>query len=126
MNQLIVYMMILILMVMIMKIKLNKNEVSNSLNQFNDINVKVKKEIDNIRLAIDELNNIWLGIDKDLFEKNINDFILKLNEYYKTKEELRILLAKFFNVYVEQDSNFKNQMKKENDYNERESQNINI
>lgn len=109
-----------------MKIKLNKNEVSNSLNQFNDINVKVKKEIDNIRLAIDELNNIWLGIDKDLFEKNINDFILKLNEYYKTKEELRILLAKFFNVYVEQDSNFKNQMKKENDYNERESQNINI
>ena len=74
----------------------------------------IDREIDVWRGELSNLKQIWTGKDADTYYVKIDNYLKKLDLFVETSNTIGEFLGKANNMYQEKESNFTNELKKEN------------
>ena len=73
-----------------------------------------KDDLDYWRTQIDQLKTIWSGEDADVFYRNMEEYMLKLDMLCETKHAFSKSFKYGYLAYEEKDEEFAKELKKEN------------
>ena len=98
-----------------MKLHVNKKELKNVSDDLKKSSMSVNDEIELWIKEHEKLRSIWSGYDADTYFKKIDQYLLKLKMISETSSELGNFIEKAHSRYTEEDSEFAQELRKEND-----------
>ena len=98
-----------------MRIHVNKKELKSVSEDLQKSSMSVNDEIELWVKEHDKLKAIWSGHDADVYFSKIDQYLLKLKMISETSSELGKFIEKAHNKYTEEDSEFAQELRKEND-----------
>ena len=102
-------------MVMTVIIKADKEDLKDvSLDLIKSSNT-IDNEISVWEDSVNRLKSIWMGKDADIFYSRIESYIIKLKMLTATSNSIGSFINKVNNSYIEKDQEFADDLKKEND-----------
>lgn len=101
---------------MILKVK--HNELKNVEQKMLKSSEKMELEINKIKTYLNELSNLWQGVDSEQFCQEVYSYTDRLKEISQFFKETSNFVNKANYAYEESDLSFKNQLEKEANENE--------